>query len=228
MLQLQGKAPKFDPAQFTAGKFHTAEDKARFANQFVAFCESGFQSSKFPKTFYVQLMNTFGHIAHYDRGGFYATWFSSIDGIVAFLEHTVDSPCYGQPETSMCDVERKLQEYVRARGLLEAYRIVASNAVERAERAELARLKAKYDGPAPARGTSDLLDALVCLQREVRRSHGKMDVRKDYSLMVADAAAEKAIRAAKGETDIPPAPGTTDQGPGDAPQDQGGVLEVGQ
>ena len=38
----------------------------------------------------------------------------------------------------------------------------------------------------------DLRDALISLQREIR-AHHKMNVKKDFALMVADAQASKAI-----------------------------------
>lgn len=44
----------------------------------------------------------------------------------------------------------------------------------------------------------ELLQALKDLQKELR-AHVKFDVWKHYSLMVADVAADKAIRKAKGE-----------------------------
>lgn len=42
----------------------------------------------------------------------------------------------------------------------------------------------------------DLLDALVNLQKQIHVHH-KMDVKKDFSLMVADAQANKAIHNAR-------------------------------
>lgn len=44
----------------------------------------------------------------------------------------------------------------------------------------------------------DLIDALENLQKEIR-AHYKMNVKKDYSLMVADAQASKAIHNARAE-----------------------------
>ena len=57
----------FSASQFVATKWDTAEDKARFANQFLNFVESGFAESKFPKWFYYlwihQHLAEFRHIA---------------------------------------------------------------------------------------------------------------------------------------------------------------------
>ncbi len=67
----------FDPSQFTPTKWQTVEDKAAFANRFVRFVQSDFALKHFTEKFYRRLSNTFGHIAHYNRGGFSETFFTT-------------------------------------------------------------------------------------------------------------------------------------------------------
>lgn len=98
----------FTADQFTPTEFSTTKDKAKFANHFVRFVESGFNENLFHKWFYTRLSMTFGHIAHYNIHGFYATWFEDTDMQMEFFEHTLSFPCYGQPEYTFCDVEKVL------------------------------------------------------------------------------------------------------------------------
>ena len=78
----------FNASQFTATQHSTAEDKAKFANQFVKFVQSDFRSKEFPIWFYQRLSMTFGHIAHYDRGGFFHTFFDDQEGKLEFIDTT--------------------------------------------------------------------------------------------------------------------------------------------
>lgn len=102
----------FTADQFTPTEWSTAEDKAKFANQFVAFVESDFNRSKFPKWFYTRLASTFGHIAHYNQDGFYATWFENTESKMEFLEKTMAYPCYGSSSHTYSDVEIALQNWL--------------------------------------------------------------------------------------------------------------------
>jgi hypothetical protein len=58
----------FSPDDFTPTKFSTAEQKAAFANQLLAFIASGFPEKKITNAFYERLCNCFGFIAHYVEG----------------------------------------------------------------------------------------------------------------------------------------------------------------
>ena len=109
---------KFAADQFTPTKWDTAKDKAAFATQFVRFAKSGFALKHFTDKFYRRLSNTFGHIAHYDRGGFWSEFFTTPGDKVRFLEQTVQWPCYGDPAWTYSDVERELQKWLRGSGLL--------------------------------------------------------------------------------------------------------------
>ena len=99
----------FSAKDFVYGKFYSAEDKAKFTNQFVKFVESDFSVKHFPKWFYQQLSNTFGHIAHYDREGFYQTWFSNEKSKLDFIIWCKEYNIIGSPEYTFSDVEKALQ-----------------------------------------------------------------------------------------------------------------------
>ena len=134
----------FTADRYMPTKFHSAEDKAKFANHFVRFVESGFKPTLFPKWFYNRLSNTFSHIAHFNRGGFYATWFDSLDSKIKFLVRLRDYPGYGSPEFTYCDVERDISKWIGESGLIEILRKEQLVQQEASERATLARLKQKY------------------------------------------------------------------------------------
>jgi hypothetical protein len=112
----------FSVDQFTPTKWDTAKDKLAFATHFVRFVKSGFALRHFTDKFYRRLSNTFGHIAHYDRGGFCAEFFTTAADQVRFLEQTLEWPCYGDPAWTYSDVERVLQQWLRSSGLLDQYR----------------------------------------------------------------------------------------------------------
>ena len=131
--------------QFTPTKWDTAEDKSKFANRFVKFVESGFKQSLFTKKFYNRLSNTFGHIAHYNQGGFWDTFFTSLPNKVAFIEQSVTYQCYGDPAWTYSDVERALQSWLMETGIILKLREEADKERVSAEMATLVRLKSKYD-----------------------------------------------------------------------------------
>ena len=84
----------------------------RFAQQFVRFVESDFAAKHFNDRFYRRLSNTFGHIAHYNRAGFWEVFFTTTADKVRFLEQTLQHPCYGDPAWTYSDVERALQQWL--------------------------------------------------------------------------------------------------------------------
>jgi len=87
--------PVFVPEQFVGHPWYVGrtydspERDARFCNQFARFLASGCAWSAFPRWFYQELSNTFGHIAHFNQCGFYETWFETTAQRVAFLEYTL-------------------------------------------------------------------------------------------------------------------------------------------
>jgi hypothetical protein len=104
----------FTPDCFTATKWDNAEKKTTFARQFIKFVRSDFAKSQFPKTFYTRLSGTFGHIAHYNQGGFYDEFFTTTEDKVRFLLQTMQHPCYGDPEYTYGDVERASQPMTKS------------------------------------------------------------------------------------------------------------------
>jgi hypothetical protein len=139
-----GITMNFQAAQFTPTQWDTAQDKACFAKQFVRFVCSDFAAEHFTGRFYRRLSNTFGNIAHYDRGGFWATFFTTTADKVAFLEQCLQHPCYGDPAWTYSDVERALQAWLQADDTLGRYRQKLADETETTERAQLARLQRKY------------------------------------------------------------------------------------
>lgn len=132
---------KFMPTQWDS-----EEQKRKFADQFIAFVGSDFSKSKFPKWFYDRLNGTFGHIAHYNQHGFFETFFLDTAGKIRFIEMTLRHGCYGDPAWTYSDVERAIQREVRKLGVLETYQHRLASETEDGERAQLAALKAKYEG----------------------------------------------------------------------------------
>jgi hypothetical protein len=131
-------------SRFTPTQWDTAQGKAAFAQQFIRFVRSGFAAKHFTDKFYRRLSNTFGHIAHYNRGGFRAEFFTTTADKVRFMEQTLQHPCFGDPAWTYSDVERYLQVWLRAEGTLEQYRQQLAQETEAVERTELARLQQKY------------------------------------------------------------------------------------
>jgi hypothetical protein len=139
-----GTINDFTADKFAATKWESPEKKAPFARHFIRFVESDFTWDKFAHTFYVRLPMTFGHIGHYNRAGFYETFFTTTADKVRFLRLTLAHPCYGDPAYTYSDVERALQSWLHQNGVLARYEQKLADELEAAERAELARLQAKY------------------------------------------------------------------------------------
>ena len=103
----------YDFPQFTATEWDSVKDKEKFAKHFIRFVESGYKRSLFYKWFYQRLSNTFMHIAHYNKDGFYETFFMDEQGKRDFLNQTLSYPCYGDPAFTYSDVERYLQGWLQ-------------------------------------------------------------------------------------------------------------------
>ena len=144
--------PAFVAADFVPTQWDTTEQKAKFANALMTFIADDFPRSKFHESFYRRLSNTFGHIACFNRDGFYQRFFLTAEDKCAFLEQCVTWPCYGDPTFTYSDVERAVAERLRKSQVVA---ILSSQiAVERRRRelALLSELKARYEpiGEAPA------------------------------------------------------------------------------
>ena len=141
-----GTAKDFTAGQFTPTRWEGAEEKARFARRFVRFVESDFAEREFSDTFYRRLALTFGHIAHFNRHGFYEAFFTAAEDKVRFLRMTLAHSCWGDPAFTYSDVERAIQSWLVQNGVPGRYEQRLASEQEVAERAELARLRAKYAG----------------------------------------------------------------------------------
>lgn len=139
----------FTPSEFTPTQWSSVEEKAQFGNTLLHFIESGFKETLFTKKFYNRLMNTFGHIAHYNREGFFSEWFTTEVDRLRFLRHLLQWPCYGDPTFTFSDVERAIQLEVRSRNYFAQQQVVVAEAVRKVEMATLERLEAKYRQPQP-------------------------------------------------------------------------------
>jgi hypothetical protein len=138
------KPSTFRADQFTPTQWDTAEDKAKFANQFVKLVESGFVWHQFPKWFYKRLSMTFGHIAHFNQHGFYDAQFSGVARQLEFLVQTQTAGGYGDPHFTYSDVELQLRAWVKAEGFIDLYQTKLNTAIEASERETLKRLQVKY------------------------------------------------------------------------------------
>jgi len=141
--------PALDERAFTPTRFTPATTKAWFGTHILHFMASGFPPHQFTQRFYNQLMHCFGFCAHYNKGGFWAEHFASTRARIAFVEQVATHPGWGSPEHTFCDVEREVSRRVRAANL----HILLINHLcqerDETDRAEYARLQAKFAGAAP-------------------------------------------------------------------------------
>lgn len=157
--------PAPEAADFTATKFQPASNKAWFASHYLRFMSSDCPEHQFTQRFYAQLMHCFGMIAHYNKSGFWTEFFTSTTGKIEFLKQILAHPCYGTPDITWSDVEREIIRRLRRANLLDLYRQRLCIEQDAVDRAELARLLAKYglDTPAPDPGV--LRTVLVPINR---------------------------------------------------------------
>ena len=134
----------FASQQFSPTKWEGSDKKAKFAEQFIRFVESDFAKSQFPHSFYVRLALCFGHIAHYNQGGFYEEFFTTTKDKVRFLRQALRHPCWGDTAYTFSDVERALQAWLHQNNVLTKYEQRLIDEQEAAEKVELARLQMKY------------------------------------------------------------------------------------
>lgn len=141
--------PKLDltpvrASDLTPTQWDTAADKAKFANHLLKFIDRDFPETQFPNWFYKRLSMTFGFIAHFNQGGFYGTYFRDLQGKQRFVDALARHRCYGDPTFTYSDVETIIRDRVLAAGLVEEFTNRCQRQFELNERAELARLQAKY------------------------------------------------------------------------------------
>lgn len=152
------RLPLFEDDCFQATKFDSGADKAKFANHFLRFMSKGFPEQSFTQAFYRRLSMCFSHIAHYDRHGFWGTFFTSTEGRIEFIDHTLRGGGYGDPAWTYCDVELAIRRRVGEAGIMQAYRSARAAEIEGAERELLRRLQAKFN-PMAAEGPVALREA---------------------------------------------------------------------
>ncbi len=79
----------------------------------IHFIESSYKESLFHKGFYHQLSTMFGHIAHYNKFGFYEEWFANRERQREFLKHLKGAYVCSNPKYTWSDVEKALQTYLK-------------------------------------------------------------------------------------------------------------------
>lgn len=84
--------------------------------------------------------------------GFWTEFFTSTANKIEFIDQTIRHPCYGQPDHTWSDVERLIVRRLRAADLLTLYQSRLRAESYAGERAELARLLAKYGDDKPDPG----------------------------------------------------------------------------
>lgn len=145
-IKLHGKPAEFTATDFTATNFATAEEKAKWANQFTKFILGGLQRSSFKKESYKQLQHMFGHCAEYDINGFYFTWFEDTHKCLHWVETIATSWLVGigQPQFTWSDVEIKLVQWIRDNNIHDQIAGYLQAETEYKERAMLRVLQDRY------------------------------------------------------------------------------------
>jgi len=74
------------PGQFTDAEFMSAAQKRNVLRAWLRFVKSGFEQRWFTRALYEHLISHCSFIAHYNRGGFYDTYFQQPDATQRFLD----------------------------------------------------------------------------------------------------------------------------------------------
>lgn len=140
---------KFEAAQFTATKWDSAEAKANALTDLVSFVDAGFPKGQFTGRVYDALyLHMLGHIAHYDRAGFFAEWFATLGRQLRWLEYVARGGAYGgghgDPAFTWSDAETALIDWVRSSGILARQQAIVRERTRARELEQLAVLRAKY------------------------------------------------------------------------------------
>ena len=124
--KLQGTPGQFEPSDFTATKWNTADDKARMANKITKFILNGFQRPSFTKEVYTRMSCMFGHIAEYNIHGFYTTWFEDDTTCLKWAENVMHGGVLGfvvgDPAWTWSDVEKAIQKWIAENHIVEQIR----------------------------------------------------------------------------------------------------------
>ncbi|MDD2878336.1 MAG: hypothetical protein PHT60_14010 [Acidiphilium sp.] len=146
------RLPLLTPEPFTPTKWDDAPIKAKFGNHLLRFIAEDFPEHMFTQKFYARLANTFGHIAHYNKHGFWSEFFLTRETKIEFLDQTIRHPCYGDPAWTYSDVERVIRARLKQSGVIDWHRRLLVQETEAQERAEYQRLARKF-APKPTDGT---------------------------------------------------------------------------
>jgi hypothetical protein len=119
----------------------SAAEIKEIAQAFERFAVFGYKHKLFTKDLYRALSGSFGFIAHYDRDGFYAARFGTPAAKTSTLA------IMATPPGSLAEnqLEKALRAIVEKHDLFAAAARERNAEIEKSERAELARLKAKYE-----------------------------------------------------------------------------------
>jgi len=169
--------PVPDAKDFTPTKFKPAATKSWFVEHCTRFVSADFPRHQFTKRFYGQLIHCFGLIAVHDELGSWTEYFTYNAGKVEFLRQVVSHPCYGDPCHTFSDAEREIIRRLRRTDVLGFYRDRLCAEQDAADRAELARLIAKYGRDAPVPDPGILRTVLVPMNRPAppRPAHRRDD-----------------------------------------------------
>ena len=158
--------PAFEPDQFIATQWSTAEDKAKFANALMKFIAQEFPRPEFQQSSVPTAQQYVRAYRAYNQDGYYSVFFERDADKVVFLDQTLRWPCYGDPTYTFCDVERAVQRRLRAANVIEVFRMREADATRKRELDTLARLQAKYG--AEPRASLVLAANLAAAGRPVR------------------------------------------------------------
>jgi len=72
--------------EFSDAQFMSAHEKKNVLNAWIGFVRNGFEFRHFTRRLYSHLIQHCSFIAHYDRGGFWGTYFRDPDDTQRFLD----------------------------------------------------------------------------------------------------------------------------------------------
>jgi len=157
--------PVPDAKDFTPTKFQPSSNKAWFVAHCTRFVSADFPRHQFTRLFYGQLMHCFSMIAHYDLHGFWTEYFTTNTGKIEFLHQVLSHPCHGDPCHTFSDAEQEIIRRLGRTDVLGFYRQRLCTEQDAADRAELARLMAKYSQDTPAVDPGILRTVLLPMNR---------------------------------------------------------------
>lgn len=146
--------PPWKAEEFTGDRWTSPEDKVKFLEALIKFLCHHCDRDRFTRRVYDGLHQRLNHIAHYNMAGFYDEWFADLPSRIRFLFH--HSAGTTGPSGSWHDVDVALKGWIlgpEGQAVLRYYQEQLRAATEAAERAELARLREKYEPATCERGS---------------------------------------------------------------------------